>query len=140
MKIITVTTKEQFDEAFSIREIVFIHEQNVPPELEKDEFDQTAIHFIGYINKKPIATGRVRFVDDYGKLERIAVLKEYRGKSYGTQIIEQMELKIRQKKYKKALLHAQTHAIDFYERLGYHVVSDEFMDAGISHVAMEKHL
>lgn len=140
MKIITVTSEAQFNEAFSIREIVFINEQNVPPELEKDEFEEAAIHFIGYLGDEPIATGRVRFVDDYGKLERIAVLKEHRGQSYGTQIIRQMERKIRQKNFKKALLHAQTHAIDFYEKLGYDVMSDEFMDAGIPHVAMEKKL
>lgn len=140
MKIEKVTSDQQLAEALHIRKVVFIEEQNVPPELEQDEHDQTAIHVIGYQNHLPIATGRIRLIDDYGKLERIAVLKEHRGKSYGTQMIDYMEKIIVSKGYKKSILNAQTHATNFYEKLGYKIVSDEFMDAGISHVTMEKKL
>jgi len=140
MNIKQVTTNEQLNAAFNIRAIVFIDEQNVPPDLERDAFDQTATHVIGYKENKPIATGRIRFIDNYGKLERIAVLKEHRGKSYGTQIITYMEKIILNNGYEKSLLNAQTHATNFYEKLGYHVISDEFMDAGIPHVTMEKRL
>lgn len=140
MNIQTVTTDKQLNEAYNIRAIVFINEQNVPPNLERDEYDETATHIIGYKDNKPIATGRIRFIDDYGKLERIAVLKEHRGKSYGTQMIAYMEDIIRKKGYNNSLLNAQTHATHFYEKLGYRVISDEFMDAGIPHVTMEKNL
>lgn len=140
MNIQTVTTDKQLNEAYNIRAIVFINEQNVPPNLERDEYDETATHIIGYKDNKPIATGRIRFIDDYGKLERIAVLKEHRGKSYGTQMIAYMEDIIRKKGYNNSLLNAQTHATHFYEKLGYRVISDEFMDAGIPHVTMVKKL
>ncbi|MUV36498.1 putative N-acetyltransferase YjcF [Lentibacillus sp. JNUCC-1] len=140
MQIIIVKTPEQREVAFRIRHKVFIVEQNVPPEEEMDEFDETATHFVGYADGNPAAASRLRLVDDYGKLERIAVLKEYRGNSYGKQIIQAMEDFIKQHKLPKAKLNAQTHAENFYKKLGYETISDTFMDAGIPHVTMIKHL
>ncbi|WP_010529958.1 GNAT family N-acetyltransferase [Lentibacillus jeotgali] len=138
MIIKTVETSEEKQLAYDVRTNVFVHEQNVPPEVEIDEFDEQAIHLIGYKNDVPIAACRVRFLDHYGKLERICVLKDQRGKSYGSELIHTMEDVIRKEGYEKAKLNAQTHAIDFYQRLGYDVVSGEFMDAGIPHVTMKK--
>src|SRR5699024_5654245 len=116
---------------FQLRTTVFIHEQNVPPEEEIDSFDKEAIHFIGYNDDVPVAASRLRFVEKYGKLERICVLKEQRGKGYGKQLIQAMEKEILKNGYKKAKLNAQTHATEFYEQLGYKIISEEFMDAGI---------
>ncbi|WP_174612821.1 GNAT family N-acetyltransferase [Virgibacillus ihumii] len=128
--------------AFDIRTKVFVDEQNVPPEEELDEFDHDSetVHFTGYENDKLIAASRLRFVEGYGKLERICVLLEYRGNAHGKQLILAMEDKIQQRQLTKAKLNAQTHAVDFYKRLGYEVVSGEFMDAGIPHVTMVKEL
>lgn len=133
-------TKQDIKKAYDVRAVVFIHEQNVPPELEHDEHDEEAIHLIGYKDNQPIAASRVRFIDNYGKLERICVLKEYRGESYGSQMIQFMEGIIAQHGYHQATLNAQTHAENFYKHLGYHTVSDEFLDAGIPHVTMVKKL
>lgn len=140
MIIKTVETPEEKEQAYSVRTNVFVHEQNVPPEIEIDEFDEEAIHLIGYEKDVPIAAARVRFAEDYGKLERICVLKDQRGKSHGSEIIRAMEDIIRKEGFQKAKLNAQTHATRFYQRLGYHVVSEEFMDAGIPHVTMTKTL
>lgn len=140
MRIEVVETNDQRQQAYNVRTAVFVDEQNVPPEEELDAFDEQAIHLIGYDTDKPIAASRVRFADSYGKLERICVLKDQRGKSNGAQMIESMESIIKNEGYTKAKLNAQTHAIDFYQRLGYKVISGEFMDAGIPHVAMTKEL
>src|SRR5699024_1257872 len=133
-----VDTEDEMQAAYRVRNLVFVEEQNVPLELEVDEHENDAIHFVCYDNETIIGASRLRFMDDYGKLERICVLKEHRGKSFGKKIIEQMEVEIVNNKYKKALLNAQTHAKQFYENLGYTVISEEFMDAGIPHVTMEK--
>lgn len=140
MNIKKVTSSTEQKQAFHVRSIVFIEEQQVPKEIEIDEYDDEAIHFVGYKNGRPIAASRLRWVNDFGKLERICVLKEFRGKSYGTKIITEMEKVISTKGYMKSTLNAQTHAQQFYERLGYETVSKEFMDAGIPHVTMEKQL
>ena len=135
-----VDTQEELEHAYKVRMNVFVEEQNVPPEEELDELDASATHFITYDDMLPIAASRLRFVDEYGKMERICVLKDYRGKSYGKQIILEMEKVIAAKGYKKAKLNAQTHAEDFYRKLGYQTVSGEFLDAGIPHVTMIKEM
>lgn len=140
MTVKMVETEEEMKKAYEIRRTVFIEEQNVPPEIEVDQYEDEAIHFICYDDEKVIGAGRLRFVGEHGKLERICVLKPYRGKSFGKKIIEAMEKEIVNNNYSKALLNAQTHAKEFYERIGYQVISDEFIEAGIPHVTMEKKL
>ncbi|WP_102028070.1 GNAT family N-acetyltransferase [Salirhabdus sp. Marseille-P4669] len=140
MEVKIVASDQELQDAYMVRKEVFIVEQNVPVELEMDEYDAKAIHFVGYEEDEPICASRLRFVDSYGKLERICVRREARGKSYGKQIIAAMEKQITVRGYPKAKLNAQTHAIGFYESLGYEVVSEEFMDAGIPHVTMIKTL
>lgn len=140
MEIRKVTTKKELDDAFFVRMTVFVEEQHVPEEEELDEYDETATHFIGYEDNQPVAAGRIRFVDDYGKLERICVLKEFRGKHFGQMLMEEMENTILENGVNNAKLNAQTHAESFYNQLNYKTVSDVFMDAGIPHVTMVKEL
>jgi len=140
MNVKIVESEEELQQAYHIRMVVFVEEQNVPPEEEIDDLEGSSIHFIGYDNEKPVAASRLRFVEEYGKLERICVSKEARGKSFGKEIIQAMEKVVQEKGFKKAKLHAQTHAEGFYQKLGYHTVSGEFMDAGIPHVTMIKDL
>lgn len=140
MKIELVNTAKQQQDEYAVRQTVFVDEQRVPPELEIDDLEDKAIHFVGYQGEQPIAAGRVRLVDDYGKLERVCVLKEFRGKSFGKQMINEMERVIANKGLYKAKLNAQTHAEEFYKSIGYQTISDEFMDAGIPHVTMVKSL
>jgi len=127
-------------DAFQTRHTVFIQEQKVPPDEEMDHFDDNSIHFIGYKDGQPIAASRLRFIEHSGKLERICVLPSYRGKSYGRQLIEAMEKEILNHDFVKAKLNSQSHATEFYEKLGYKIISEEFMDAGIPHVTMTKKL
>src|SRR5699024_11497205 len=98
VKITIANTEQDRDHALQIRTTVFIDEQNVPPEEEIDAFDKEAIHFIGYNDNAPVAASRLRFVKEYGKLERICVLKDQRGKGYGKQLIEAMETEILKKR------------------------------------------
>ncbi|WP_152657321.1 GNAT family N-acetyltransferase [Oceanobacillus sp. CFH 90083] len=134
------TSPEDLQAVYQIRHEVFVIEQSVPSELEMDEFDKTATHFIVYDGETPIAAARLRFMDGYGKLERICVLKSQRGRSIGKKIIQKMEQEIIHQDLHQAKLNAQTHAQDFYQKLGYQVISGEFMDAGIPHVTMVKNL
>lgn len=140
MDIQKVDHSKQKDDAFSVRRVVFIHEQKVPESLEMDEHDASAHHFVGYDRNTPVAAGRLRIVEDYGKLERICVLQEHRGKHYGQEIIKELEEYTKELGFLKTKLNAQTHAEDFYKSLGYETISDTFIDAGIPHVAMVKRL
>jgi len=131
--------KEQ-EEAFQIRKTVFVKEQHVPVEEEIDKFEKDCTHFLLYDRGKPAGAGRFRIMDGYGKVERICILPEVRGKGAGRRLMLAIEDFAGKQGVSKLKLNAQTHAIPFYEKLGYRVTSDEFLDAGIPHKAMEKTL
>ncbi|MDE3838257.1 GNAT family N-acetyltransferase [Bacillus methanolicus] len=140
MNVKVVKTDKELEDAFSVRRTVFIDEQNVPEEEEIDQFESSSTHFVAYENGQPIGAGRFREVDGYGKVERICVLKEYRKSGAGKAIMETMESFAKEKGFSTLKLNAQTHAIPFYSRLNYEVISDEFLDAGIPHKTMKKSL
>ncbi|SFS35589.1 Predicted N-acyltransferase, GNAT family [Halolactibacillus miurensis] len=136
-----ITTQSALQHAFNIRRHVFIEEQQVPAAIEFDQYDRLdadCLHVLIRHDTVPAATGRVRFIGQSAKLERICVLKPYRKYGLGKQVIAALEKMAHEKKPKQYLLHGQTHAIPFYERLGYNVVSEVFMEDGIPHVEMVK--
>lgn len=138
MKVIVVENDEDLSKAFEIRRKVFVEEQNVPPEEEIDDLENESTHFLLLEQDDAIGAGRFRLIDDYGKVERICILKEKRKSGAGKAIMKGIEHYAKQQGIKKLKLNAQSHAIPFYLHLGYDVVSDEFLEAGIPHRTMEK--
>jgi predicted GNAT family N-acyltransferase len=135
-----VETAGELAACFRIREIVFVTEQHVPLELERDEYDAAALHFIALDGDTPIGTGRVVLKDGgaTAKIGRVAVLADKRGLGVGALLLAVMEADPALAGADRSLLEAQVHAVRFYERLGYQVVSETFLDAGIPHRRMEK--
>jgi len=116
-----------------IRETVFIAEQSVPPELEWDADDATAVHFLAFEGDYPIGTARL-LAD--GTIGRISVLKDWRGLKVGDALMHAVIAEAQARDLKQQTLSAQVHATPFYERLGFKVVSEEFLEAGIPDVEM----
>jgi len=142
LKVIQTRDLNQREDAYSVRTTVFVGEQNVPPALEIDELEDEAVHFILYNEEqKPCGAGRFRTVGEFGKVERICVLKEARGNGAGHLIMDAIEQHAKTIDGLSTLkLDAQLHAIPFYEKRGYEVISGEFLDAGILHKTMTKPL
>lgn len=138
MNVLAVNHEQQLQDAFIVRKLVFVEEQQVSAEEEYDEFDATANHVVLYDEGVPVGAGRIREVEDIGKIERICVLSSHRSKGAGRLIMEALEELAAQKNLHKVKLHAQTHAEPFYQKLGYKTVSDVFMEANIPHVVMVK--
>ncbi|MCY1436205.1 Acetyltransferase [compost metagenome] len=116
-----------------IREAVFIAEQSVPPELEWDADDLNAVHFLAYEGDFPIGTARL--LPD-GQIGRVSVLKDWRGLKVGDKLMQAVISEAEQRDLKQQMLSAQVQATAFYERLGFKVQSEEFLEAGIPHVDM----
>ncbi|WP_053365604.1 GNAT family N-acetyltransferase [Bacillus sp. FJAT-27245] len=138
MDVVLATTEREIQDAFSVRRTVFVDEQQVPEEEEIDQYEDDCAHFVLYNGTEAQGAGRYRFVDGYGKVERICVLRESRGTGAGKAIMNKIEEYAKEQGAKKLKLNAQVHAIPFYAGLGYEVVSDEFLDAGIPHKTMVK--
>ena len=122
----------------TVREQVFIQEQHVPVALEWDGLDDAAIHVVAE-DKHAQVIGTARLLED-GHIGRMAVLPKWRHQGVGSALLKELLLIAQQRQLSKVFLHAQTIAIGFYERHGFRVLGEEFMDAGIPHHYMERHL
>lgn len=140
MKFITVNTNIMLQQALAIRKIVFVDEQHVPLSEEIDINENECTHFLVYNdNNEPIATCRTKHFDDNTiKIQRVCILKSYRKMNIGKQLMEFAELSAKNNGFTKARLDAQVTAINFYQKLGYRVISSVFLDANIEHQTMEK--
>jgi len=129
-----ITNSADLDKAFAIRRQVFCIEQNVSEEIEMDEFDEDATHILAYIDNKPIGTARWRFTEDGAKMERFAVLKDYRSRGVGEALVKYTLDKLKDNDL--IYLNAQESIIIFYEKYGFDVVGDRFYEADIPHKMM----
>ncbi|MFC4771178.1 GNAT family N-acetyltransferase [Enterococcus hermanniensis] len=136
------TMSEIYLDAVRIRQKVFVQEQGVPSTLEIDENEAYAVHFVLYTeDQKAAATVRLLPLDEETfKLQRMAVLKEYRGLNLGAAIVEEAERFAKQHRFKTIELGAQLSAEKFYQKLGYSAYGEIFQDAGIDHIHMKKDL
>ena len=135
-----IETKEELEQAFAIRTTVFVDEQNCPVDEEFDGFDDESVHFIAYVNGQPVGTSRYRTTDKGVKLERFAVVKEFRGKGTGKRLVQTALSQISTSFDAGTLLylHAQLDAMPLYARYNFQTVGDQFEEAGIQHFKMEK--
>lgn len=126
------------DKLSSIRRLVFIEEQNVPEELEWDEDDTTATHFLVTCNDEGIehdviATARLK---PDGQIGRMAVLAKYRNHGIGSKLLRFVLQTAARLNHKNIYLHAQTSAVHFYEKHGFESHGKVFYEADIPHLTM----
>ncbi|MFD5861614.1 GNAT family N-acetyltransferase [Streptomyces chartreusis] len=136
---------------FAVRKEVFVVEQGVPQEIEYDAHDADAVHVLAIREDGlPLGTGRLLYGEaaaartdgdlTVGSLGRLAVTQEARGLGVGAALVRAIEDAARARGLAAVDLHAQTHALGFYERLGYVAYGPEFPDAGMPHRAMRRAL
>lgn len=139
-KVIWKTGNDDLEDAYEIRKKVFIEEQNVPEEIERDKLDVSSTHAVIYNDELPIATGRIVFREDSNcSLGRIAVLKEYRSKNIGKMLVESLVKKSFELGVHEIHIHAQKHAEKFYQILNFKPYGEMFYEGGIPHVSMVLH-
>jgi predicted GNAT family N-acyltransferase len=134
-------TRADYGCCIVVRTLVFEVEQHVASDLEVDEHEDACRHILGVDDGKPIAAARWRiYKPGVAKIERVALLKAWRGRNLGTALMEAVisDIKNRAPDLKTLRLEAQDHAIPFYEKMGFAVVGDGFLEADIPHHAMER--
>jgi predicted GNAT family N-acyltransferase len=132
-----VSTADELKKVYDLRVEVFVNEQKVPPELELDEWDKTAVHILASNEKETVGCGRIILAPDHAHIGRIAVKKNYRNKGIGKQMMLALIEICIESGAKKIILHSQLQALPFYESLGFVAHGDIFLDAGIEHREME---
>ena len=121
----------------AIRRTVFMEEQGVSEQEELDGTDGACVHLIVYDSDIPVATGRIMITRDDFIIGRVATLKSHRGRGLATGLMQALIDACVVMGGERQILHAQTHARTFYEKLGFTAYGEEFEDAGIPHIAME---
>ena len=141
LKIKTVQYQDSMVVINQIRTKVFQGEQGVSAELEFDGLDANATHFLAYINGTAVGTARIRELDwDTVKIERLAVLPDYRKQGIGKQLMKSALSAIAQRGKFLVIVHAQAYIASLYQQLGFAIVGEPFNEAGIPHVKMSKQL
>jgi predicted GNAT family N-acyltransferase len=127
--------QELIQQAFVIRKAVFVEEQGVDGDLEYDH-EEEANHYLLFLGEKPIATARWRETEKGIKLERFAVLPQFRNRGIGEIILKEV-LKDVSSSGSMVYLHSQVKAVSFYERNGFFKTGKQFTEAGIEHFFMK---
>ncbi|MEO1772788.1 GNAT family N-acetyltransferase [Candidatus Enterococcus ferrettii] len=136
------TMSEIYLDAVKIRHKVFIQEQGVPLEREIDKDEAYSIHFVLYTDEQnAAATVRLLPLNTQElKLQRMAVLKEFRGQKLGDALLQEAELFAKQQGFQQIRLDAQLSAQTFYKAHDYQTYGEAFQEVGIDHIHMKKDL
>ncbi len=118
----------------TIRDCVFVKEQNVPLALEWDALDPLCRHVLALdANSQAIGTGRLTPQHTIG---RMAVLPEWRGKGVGDALLQCLIGMAVESGWTEVSLHAQVSAMGFYQKHGFQAYGNVYQEAGIAHQNM----
>jgi predicted GNAT family N-acyltransferase len=130
----------ELEAALRLRYEVFCLEQGVPEREELDGRDHEGIHLVAMADGQLLATCRVLLVGSTAQFSRLAVRRSARRRGIATELLKLADDETRAAGGRRLVLHAQTYAQELYERAGYQPRGRVFTEAGIEHIAMEKHL
>jgi predicted GNAT family N-acyltransferase len=131
-----VSSTKDIEKAFAIRMRVFVREQGVPEEIEMDRDDEHALHFLALEGRKAVGTARLVMRHRSAKIGRMAVLKTFRGRGVGRNLLTRAVATAKKQGAKNIYLHAQVPVIGFYEAMAFRCVGPVFKEAGIPHRKM----
>lgn len=127
--------QEKASIVFEIRQRVFVEEQKVSREEEYDDYEDESMHYMLLVEKQPAGTARWRFTNNGIKLERFAVLPQYRNVGAGSTLVKAVLADVIPHQ-KKIYLHAQVAAMNLYKRAGFVAEGELFYEANIPHYKM----
>jgi predicted GNAT family N-acyltransferase len=135
-----VQDEDEMAAALELRHQVFCVEQGVPVREELDGRDGEALHLVAVSDGVLLATCRLLFVGPTVQFSRLAVRKSARRQGIASALLRLADDETRAGGARRLVLHAQTYARSLYDAAGYVPRGRIFMEAGIEHIAMEKHL
>jgi predicted GNAT family N-acyltransferase len=136
-----VTGDVELQDAFEVRRQVFVREQGISEDLVFDGHDREMLHMVVKDGERVIGSTRVQFLaDNQAKLERMAVLKRYRRKGIGKEMLLFLDAVWKDKQVQQVIIHAQLEVVPFYKLCGFDELGLPFQEAGIEHIKMHKRL
>ncbi len=136
IKLKWVETQSEFQDCLNLRQVVFTDEQGFDAAIDRDEIDDTAEHLMALDKDKLIGTARTFPMDDYYKIGRFCILKEYRGQNIGKKMIEEILQILKEKNVSTVKLSSQYRARKFYASCGFSEQGEIYMEDGLEHILM----
>ncbi len=133
---IQIADEAQLEAVYGLRWEVFVTEQGVAPEIERDEEDAHALHVLATQDGCAVGCARVLLSPEGAHVGRLAVKRTHRGQGIGRAVMQFIISDCHARGYTTVWLNAQCHAIDFYRACGFETEGETFMEAGIPHVRM----
>jgi len=134
-----VTDGVDLQQAFEVRRKVFVREQDISEDLVFDGNDREALHMVVKDGERVIGTARVQFLTDkQAKLERMAILRRYRRKGIGKEMLLFLDTVWKDKQVQQVIIHAQLDVVPFYKLCGFDELGLPFQEAGMKHIEMRK--
>lgn len=134
IEVLKVNSEKELAKVYQIRTTVFVEEQNCPPELEWENED-VSTHFLATYNQMPAGACRWRQTEKGFKLERFAVLQEFRGKGVASKMVQTV-INDLPESATYIYLHAQVSAMPLYLKANFVAEGEMFEEAGIQHYKM----
>jgi predicted GNAT family N-acyltransferase len=135
--IVPVRSADQMARAYAIRRRVFIEEQRIDADLERDIDDMSAIHVLALDGEQAVGCGRMVYSHKGAKIGRMAVLPDWRGHGIGRLVLDYLVAAAREAGAHRIYLHAQVPVEGFYLKCGFDPIGEVFEEAGIPHRLME---
>ena len=120
----------------AVRRAVFVEEQKIPEDVERDGLDESAVHVLTCVDGVPAATGRLLILNDEFTIGRVAVLPKFRGKRLGDLVVRLLIRTAFDMGGHRQIVHSQVRVQGFYEKLGFASDGKIYEEAGIPHITM----
>ena len=125
-----------FSKLFEIRKKVYVDELDVPIQLEFDEYDETAFHFVVEVDDSIVGTARLVVLGNEGNIGRVCILKDFRRKGLGTKLITSIIEASMDIGLDRLNVEAKVDVLSFYEKIGFVTEGNEYLEVGVPHKKM----
>ena len=140
VKIRLAENQEDVKTALKIRESVFVKGQGIEKCIDADGLDDKSEHVILFYDNVPAGCARIRNAESGSKIERVAILGDYRGRGLGKKLMEFTIDYLRENGVEEAHTDSQYQVKDFYAKIGFKEIGEPFQEAGIKHIKMSRRL
>jgi predicted GNAT family N-acyltransferase len=123
--------------ALELRRRVFVDEQNVPLEIERDTYDRAATHVVALLDGNVVGVLRIVFLREHAKFGRVAVEARYRGRGIAQAMMKYAMELARGRGETRFYLTSQLDKVKLYEKLGFTAYGEQFEEGGLPHLAMK---
>lgn len=131
-----LSSPREMEHIYAIRYDVFVKEQGLTSSVYDDPDDRYSVHVLAAIGDEVVGTGRVTFIGDEAQIAWVAVQLPYRAQGVGRAVMEHLLRVSVEQRVRIISLNAQTHALHFYEMLGFRAVGRRFHMSNIEHQHM----